>query len=318
MIAETLAGSSGHIAAFYRDDAEYLDVVGPVITEGVAKGEPVLVAVPTDKLGLLGEALGDTADQVVWSDLAEAGRNPARTFAAFETLLDQHAGRRIRMIGEPVWPGGRSAEEYGACVQNEALWNAAFADRDVLTLCPYDEARLPGWVLDDARMTHPLIWGAGGVFASEDYAHWEAFARYNEPLPTDPAAVSCSLSVIADLASARTFTAQYADSIGLIEHRVGDLQLIVSELATNSLKYTAGGCTVSLWQRDGELVCEVRDGGRFDNPMAGRRVPDVCATSGRGLFLVNALADLVRIHTSPNGTTIQAHLRLAPGRAVSR
>lgn len=305
-----------HAAFFYRDDSDYLGTLVPAVLEGIANGEPVLVTVPADKLALLRDALGTTADRVVMSDMAELGRNPARTFPAFEELCDEHSGQRVRLIAEPVWPGGRSADEYAACVQNEALWNTAFAGRDVLTLCPYDEAQLPQSVIADARMTHPLIWRGGTPVASDHYSGENAYERYNQPLPADPSAATCSLETIADLSPARTFTTHYAESMGLMGHRVGDLQLIVSELATNSLKYTPAGCRISLWPSDGDLVCQVSDGGRLDDRLAGRRLPDTRATGGRGLFLVNALADLVRIHTSPDGTTIQVHLRLAPPSAA--
>ena len=301
-----------HAAFFYRDDADYLEALVPAVLDGLAKGEPVLLTLPAEKLALLGDALGDAATQVVMSDMAQVARNPARTFPALDALCAQYPGHRLRFIVEPIWPGGRSDDEYGACVQNEALWNTAFAGRDVLTLCPYDAAHLPETVLCDARMTHPLIWRDGSPVPNGDYADQEAFARYNQPLPVEPSAATYTLNAISDLSGARTFTAHYAASVGLPAPRVGDLQLIVSELATNSLKYTAGGCRISLWQRGGELVCQVSDSGRLEDPLVGRRLPDPYATSGRGVFLVNALSDLVRIHTSDEGTTIQVHLQLDP------
>lgn len=301
-----------HIAALYRGESEYLAVVEPFIRNGVDHGDAVLVVVPSAKLALLRDALGPLGESVSMSDMSEVGRNPARTFGEFQALSAQYAGRRIRLAAEPVWPGGRSAGEYAVCVQNEALWNTAFAERDSVTLCPYDADGLPETFLADARTTHPLIWQDGMEIPSADYSVEGAFTRYNEPLPVAPTAVRHSLRVIGDLGSTRVFAAQFADSVGLDAERVGDLQLIVSELATNSLKYTPGVCMVSLWQHDAELVCHVSDNGRLDDRLAGRRLPAVHATGGRGLYLVNALADLVRIHTSPAGTTVQAHLRLAP------
>jgi anti-sigma regulatory factor (Ser/Thr protein kinase) len=81
-------------------------------------------------------------------------------------------------------------------------------------------------------------------------------------------------------------------------------------LQRSSLRYTGKGCRLALWKRDGKLICEIRDGGRLDDPLAGRRAPSDHATTGRGLLLVNALADLVRMYTSDTGTTIQAYLPL--------
>ena len=44
---------------------------------------------------------------------------------------------------------GRSAVEYPACVEHEALINLALADRPVTILCSYDAARLEPAVLTD-------------------------------------------------------------------------------------------------------------------------------------------------------------------------
>lgn len=312
----TAAELTGHVAAFYTDDREYLDMVEPYVRDGLDQGDVVSVTVPPDKLGMLRDALSDVLASVTLSDMADIGRNPARGFAVLGQLHEQHPGRRIRVVAEPIWPGGRSADHYPACVQNEALWNLAFGDSP--TLCPYDAGRLPETVLTDARMTHPLIWQGGAAVPSDGYAHDEAFERYNKPLPVDPTAVTYTLRAMPHLSMARMFAADYAETIGMPADRIGDLQLIVSELATNSLKYTSGACRLALWQQEGEgqqngnLVCHVSDTGRLDDPLAGRRLPSLHATSGRGLFLVNALADLVRIHTGENGTTVQTYLHFAP------
>lgn len=300
-----------HIAAFYRGEGEYLDTVLPFLRAGIDNGDHVFVAIPTDNLALLRDALGDAAAAVDMADMAEVGRNPARAFAMFAaTLAAQSDGRRVRMVGEPVWPG-RSPEEYPACVQNEALVNTAWAGRDVQTLCPYDAARLSAGVLADARRTHPLIRECGRVNRSADYAWRQAWADYNEPLISDPLAARYSIADMADLTAARTFAARYAQAAGMAAERIGDLHLVITELATNSLKYTGAGCSLALWRNDGKLVCEIRDGGRLDDPLAGRRPASPHATSGRGLLLVNAIADLVRIHSGASDTTIQAHIPMA-------
>ncbi len=96
---------------------------------------------------------------------------------------------------------------------------------------------------------------------------------------------------------------------------IDDLQLIATELATNSLMYSNGACRLAFWRHDDHLVCEARDSGRLDDPLAGRLDPGPAGPASRGLFLVNAISDLVRTHTAITGTTIQAYLRLksSPG-----
>ena len=296
-----------HIALFYRGDREYLDTLVPFIREGLERGEPVAVAVPTRKLALIRDTLGEDAARVSLSDMAAIGRNPARTFPLLSEVDD--AGCWARVIAEPIWPE-RPPEAYPACVQNEALFNEAFAGRRLVTLCPYDAEGLDQSVLADARTTHPTIWQDDRLAQSADFAHWDAVDRYNEPLPADPQAVTSTRRSYGDLKALRTFVGQCGQVAGLPAARIGDLQLIATELATNSLKYAPGDCAVALWQRDGNLICQVSDSGRLDDPLAGRRTPDLHGIDGRGLFLVNALADLVRTHTSADGTTIRAYLAL--------
>jgi anti-sigma regulatory factor (Ser/Thr protein kinase) len=214
------------------------------------------------------------------------------------------------MVSEVMW-AGRTDDEYPACVEHEVLVNRAFAGSRWTGLCPYDVGSLPDEVLADACATHPLLWRNGTADRSADYAPDEAFARYNQPLPSDPTAVTYTVQTFTDLSSARSFAARYAQWLGLEAEGIANLKLIATELATNSLQHTSGVCRLALWRQDGHVVCEASDNGRFDDPLAGRLPPPVDTAGRRGLFLVNALADLVRIHTTPAGTTIRAYLRLA-------
>lgn len=299
-----------HSAAFYRGDREYLDTLLPFVMQGLDAGDPVVAVVPARNLHLLRDALGHNADRVEMSDMEQVGRNPANTFAAFSAALaDDDRHRRMWIVAEPIWPG-RSREEYPACVQNEALYNTAFAGHRVATLCPYDAAGLSERVLADARRTHPLIHVGGEDVPCPEFSWQTAFAEFNQPLVTAPTAATYDIAHPGDLSTARSFAAQRAHELGLSADRISDLHLIVTELATNSLKYTPGGCRLAVWVSNGKLVCEVRDHGRLDDPLAGRRPAAANATGGRGLLLVNALADLVRMHTSDTGTTIQVFLSL--------
>lgn len=302
-------GAFAHPALFYRSEREYLDVLAPFIVDGLAKGQAVLVAVPQDKLAVLRDELGAAAAAITMANMCQVGRNPGRILGAvLGRFADQHADRPVRVIGEPIWPS-RSQAEYPACVQHEALINAAFAGRDLMVLCPYDAVGLGPEVLADARMTHPVLWqGEFAQCTSPDYAPEEVRARYNVPLPTGPAALTYTVHTVADLAGARRFAARYGKLLGLSAPAIADAQLIVTELATNSIEHTDGACWLALWEHDGHLICQAKDNGHLDDPLAGRRPvrPDSCR--GRGLFLVNEVADLVRAHTSAHGTTVQAYL----------
>ena len=115
-----------------------------------------------------------------------------------------------------------------------------------------------------------------------------------------------------DLRPARSFAVDYAGWVGLSQDGIEDLQLVATELATNSLMYSGGACRLAFWRSDEHLVCEARDAGRFDDPLVGRLDPGSSGPASRGLYLVNAISDLVRTHTTAAGTTIQAYLRFEP------
>lgn len=301
------SGCFTHPAFFYGSEQEYLDRLAPFISGGLAAGQPVFVAVPTDKLALLRGELGGGLALLELADITEAGRNPASMLGHLLAFADKFAGQPVRLIGEPVWPG-RSPDEYLACLQHEALVNTAFAGRDVTAVCPYDVRGLSAEVLDDARMTHPVLWKTGGAdHRSRTYSPDLVWDKANQPLTTSPTAIVCIVRTVQDLTRLRAFAADYAGWLGLSANAKADLLLVVNELALTSLRRGGAPCRLGLWRQDGRIICEARDRAGLGDRLAGRR-PYLQDDAGRGLFVVNALTDLVRIHTTATATTVQAHL----------
>ncbi|WP_407840823.1 anti-sigma factor RsbA family regulatory protein [Streptomyces sp. DSM 116496] len=329
------AMSFEHPVFFYRGEDEYLATLVPFIRAGAAAGEPVAVAVPSGNLRLLRGALGvpdpdtdtdtdrnrdpdpdpdpDPDRSVRFLDMALVGRNPGRILPkVLLAFADAHRSGRVRIIGEPVWPG-RAPREYPACVQHEALINAAFHGRDVTLVCPYDADRLPAETLADARVTHPALIEDGRESVSDHFSPTRALARGNEPL-TDEGGADAAAYDFDDrrLHGARRFAARIASRLGMAEEARATLSLIVAELTTNSVVHGGGRGTLRLWAEGDQLVCEVRDPGLLRDALAGRLPPPVDRPGGRGLLLVNDFATLVRMHTGPGGTTVRAHLDLRP------
>ncbi|MET8653997.1 sensor histidine kinase [Nocardia aurea] len=301
-----------HPALFYDGDDEYLAVLVPFIREGLALGEPVAVAVPDANLRLLRAALGDSAEEVTWIDMEQAGRNPGRIIATvLRVFADEHPDTHVRIIGEPIW-AGRTELEYPACAQHEALINPAFAGRDVTIVCPYDLAALGAEVIADAHATHPTLWQGDHRTASPDYDPDTVIERHNRPIPTPQGAAELTVAEFSDMGTARRWAAEHGKRLGFDDARLGDLELIVTELATNSLCHGKGPSTVRLWTDGDHLVCEVHDFGRFDDALAGRRPPRAGVIGGRGLLLVHRLCELVRTHAAPDGTTQYAMMALTP------
>ncbi|GAA2894302.1 sensor histidine kinase [Streptosporangium fragile] len=294
-----------HPALFYQGARQYLDGVIPFVRDGLAAGEPVAVAVPGRNLKLIRAELGEMAAGVRFFDMEEAGRNPGRILpAVLWAFADLHPGRRVRIVGEPIWPE-RSAIEYTACLHHEALINLAFAGRDATILCPYDVGALAAEVVEQARATHPVVVDGSGPRASAAYAPERIIQECNRPLSDPPDAAV--LAFDGDLYLVRAFAAQYAAEAGLAGERLEDLRLIASELAANSLDYGGGSGVLRIWTEGRRVVFDVSDAGHIADPLAGRRPVDPRQRGSRGLLVTNLLADLVRIHTGEDGTTVRAY-----------
>ncbi|WP_410649075.1 anti-sigma factor RsbA family regulatory protein [Amycolatopsis sp. cmx-4-54] len=301
-------GPFSHVGLLYSGDSEYLDGTIPYILEGLKHDEPVAVAVPGRSLALIEVALGDSAADVELIDMSEAGRNPGRILPGVLLAFADDRPGPVRIIGEPIW-AGRSAVEYPACAQHEALINFAFADRDLSILCPYDRNRLGDDVLADAERTHPTLSGTDGDRPSAGYAPDAVIEKYNLPLP-EPRLADAFRFDLGRLAAVRRFARIRAEESGLAQDRVEDLVLAVAELSANSVLHGSGNGVVRVWRDEGHVLCEVIDEGTLSDPLAGRRPASPGQLGGRGLVLVNQLADLVRQYLRPGSTVTRIYFRV--------
>jgi anti-sigma regulatory factor (Ser/Thr protein kinase) len=303
-------GTLHHEALFYRDPTEYVAAVSAFVHDGLAAGEPVMVAVPEHNLELLRAGLGAAAERVRFTDMASAGRNPSGIIPwVLHAFVSQYLRQRVRIIGEPIWPG-RTATEYGACVQHEALINLAFGTHDATILCPYDAHRLDPAVLDDAARTHPVLVDAQSRWPSDGYDDPQSVAAaFDLPLAEPTGPVSALVFGTDDLCHVRRLVRDRGRRAGLRPERIEDLQIAINEIATNALAHGHGAGTLRVWPDEDGVVCEVRnDGARLTDPLAGRLPPEPSHPGGRGLMLVNRLCDLVQVRTDGSRTTVRLHL----------
>lgn len=107
----------------------------------------------------------------------------------------------------------------------------------------------------------------------------------------------------------RASVAGWAAGAQLGVERIERLVLAVSELASNSVRYGGGRGKLRMWTEAEMLLCEVHDSGRIEEPLVGRVRPTPDQHTGRGLWLVNQLCDLVQIRSSPSGSIVRVHMR---------
>ncbi len=305
-----------HEALLYRGADEFFDSTVEFVLDGLALGQPVMVAVVPDRLAPLKAAIGG-GDAVRWVDMADLGANPARIIPAWRTFVDEHGGRPVRGVGEPVWTGRRTAE-LAECQLHEALLNVAVEPDVPLWLrCPYDAEALDDEVLQELSRSHPALVEDGEYRGSLRYGGVDHVCEaLSSPLPPPVGPVEEVAFDRTGLTDLRTRVFATAGAAGVPPERSAELALAVTEAATNSVRHGGGRGVLRTWEQDAALVCEVRDDGRIDDPLAGRRVPSPAAENGRGLWLVHQLGDLVQVRSGGDGdgtagTAVRVHTWLA-------
>ena len=102
--------------------------------------------------------------------------------------------------------------------------------------------------------------------------------------------------------AARAAAARAADDLA-IEPLADDLQLVVSELVTNAVRYADPPVAVEIEAGEQTVTIAVGDGSP-GRPRA--QTPDVDAEGGRGLLMIDLLAEESGIRPQPPGKTVWA------------
>jgi anti-sigma regulatory factor (Ser/Thr protein kinase) len=300
-----------HEALMYAGEHEFVGRTAAFVRDSLEAGEPILVMVTADKIEHLRAELNGETEHVEFADMSEIGRNPARIIPAWREFAARNAGRKMRVVGEPIW-AERNANELVECQHHESLINAAFTDAEGFRLvCPYDTQALPDWVIQEAYCSHPAIVDGDDSTESVFYrGHDHAGHAFGDRLPEPPTMRHLLRFETFTLSAVRRFTERRAARAGLREQKKDDVVLAVNELATNSVRHAGGHGVVRSWRQGDALLFEVSDRGRINEPLVGRKRPDVFEPGGQGLFLVNQICDLVQVRSSAAGTVVRLHVTL--------
>jgi anti-sigma regulatory factor (Ser/Thr protein kinase) len=298
-----------HRAFMYDGADDFLSVTVPYLRSGLDRGEAVVAVAREPNLSALRDVLGEK--EVVFVDSADFYQHPVHTLRDYQTIVKEHAPRRVCALAEPVWDGWdeRQTLEW---IRYESLINVVFGKVDARALCPYDTRTLPPRILAEARRTHPLLRAPGHDGANGEYIDPETFGSgCDRGLPADRPHDAEYLPINGtDLHHLRSFVAERAHRHGLTEQAAQNLVTAVNEVAANALQH--GTPPIGLWTwRDGaDLVCEVGDHGFWrPGPLTGFIPPDSALQSGFGLWTVRLLVDLMELRAGWDGTFVRVRKR---------
>ncbi|GAA2597656.1 sensor histidine kinase [Actinomadura fulvescens] len=300
---------------------DFLAGAVPFLNEGIDAGDRVLAVTGLSTEVRLREALGSGADGVEFVEANGWYAHPSRTLA--DCLADadrlREQGRRLRVLGEPAWTGRRPLEVL-EWQRIEAIVNVAFAETGAALLCPYARTLPPG-VVAAARRTHPETLRGSRAVDNPSYVNpWTYSAMCDEEALPDPPAWAARLDIEQpDLFWLRAWVTECARRTPLAEDDLQRLLVAVTEVVTNALRHGAPPIVLRLWTEPGELVCEVRDGGRWTAGSGFGLLPPRADGPGRfGLWAVRLLCSIVQIRTGAGGTTVRLRLALPSVPAMVR
>ncbi|WP_448625089.1 anti-sigma factor RsbA family regulatory protein [Geodermatophilus sp. URMC 64] len=307
-----------HEGGFYVDDGEFLALIVPFVTGGVAAGEPVVIGYDERKCDLIRRALPRT-DGVTFIGDARLYASPARALKAWRREFDRHlsAGAgQIRITGEVPHEG--NGGRFAGWDRYESAVNTVWQDHPVWSRCLYDATSVPDDVRDVVERTHRrLVTPDGGAADSPRYQDVDAFESLPpefDPLQsTAPALELTGASLketrrrVADVAAGRIGPAA-----------LDDLLFALAEVVVNAELHGRPPTTVRVWTATDRMVVCVHDTGAGPaHPLTGLiPAPEGSAGPGLGLWLCHQLADLdIALIPHADGFTVRLRAGRLPGPA---
>ena len=294
-----------HVVQFYERDEDLVDTVAPYLLSALLRDEVAVVIAVEPHRAAFESAL--EAEGLDLSELARRHRYIALDATLTLSLLrpdgridrdrfDSVVGGTLRRAGED----GRALHVYGdmvgilweagdvpAAVELEILWSDLGHEIPFSLLCAYQGEYVSGTHRSDALggfcHLHTGVVHRGGTEVSRRF----------RPEPRAPGA-------------ARRYVFERLSRWGHgeeLRHRAG---LIVSELATNAVRHARSPFTVTVRSAGDEVAVAVADAST-DVPVLA--TIDPLAPAGRGLVLVDAVADRWGAEQAAEGKVVWAAVR---------
>lgn len=299
-----------HETAFYSSDEEFLAIVVPFLTDGVAAGEPTLVSLSEANSQLVSSALPKSSGVSFVPRGAQYTR-PAAAIRAYQELLAEYTRKganQIRIVGDVPHPG--LGVEWGWWARYEAVVNDAYDAYPLWALCPYDVRCTPADVLADVARTHPkLATVDGGHVDNPDFVDPTGFLAglinsSPPPEPEPPAVVLRNPTAAAAREAVRHIAARRLTPIA--DTVVNDLVFAVSEGVENAMIHGSAPTTVRIWSYPDGFVAHVSDAGSGPlDPYTGLLRAGTGAGAGLGLWLAHQMCADISLHRHAAGFTLR-------------
>jgi anti-sigma regulatory factor (Ser/Thr protein kinase) len=285
-----------HEGIAYSGPAAFVPTATSILDQSVREGDACMLLADTSKLRAVRDATRDSLANVTFFDLSVHGRNPARVLPALQSFVDHHQPQQSRFIVEPVAAGMSAAARTEVEINELILRLPAYQQWGAAVCCLYDSATLDRPVTDALDGAHS---------ADAPDAESALARRFAEALPPAPYGAKRAGADLTTLSELRRTIAQFCRTAGLGGERTDDFVYAVNEVVTNSICHGEGRARVLIWSDADQVWCEVHDRGRITDPLVGRIAPRAGQTTGRGLWLVNQMCDLVQVRSSGAGTFVR-------------
>jgi anti-sigma regulatory factor (Ser/Thr protein kinase) len=301
-----------HVVQFYERDEELVDTISAYLYQGLCAGEVAIVVATAPHIAAFEAALRALGVDVdahiaratllrldVARVLSDVMGSEGPDVDAFDdvigSLVRQAAasGRRVRGYGELVaqlWDAG----QVNSAFHIESLWNGLGLRVPFTVFCAYPTRFVEGTdhrhELDDAWPRDSAVADDNGPAA---IGHFDIAPEH-----------TFENNALAPRA-ARRFVVDTLQQWGRAE-LIDDASLVISELATNAVLHARSRFTVALALADGGVRIAVNDASRA---LPVLQVSSAMAPSGRGVALVEMLADQWGSELTPDGKSVWAVLR---------
>ncbi|HWF35076.1 MAG TPA: anti-sigma factor RsbA family regulatory protein [Solirubrobacteraceae bacterium] len=297
-----------HEAFVYETDDDFVGRIAPHLRLGLEENEAPIAVLTRSNRATMREALGPDYDEVLFLDCDGQYLRPARTLAAYDSLVRQIVAERattVRVVAE--MPPSQYPAEGAEWLAYEAIFNRALAHLPVSVVCLYDARVVSESVVDAVWRTHPWSFADAGA-ANERYEHPEHAATALTPAARSAPGLE-PIDVGGNAGAFRERLAAMMVGHGVPQAGVVNMLIAATEIADNAERHGEGLTRARAGLVDGRFVCEVSDEGcGLDDPMAGYYPPGSDRAPGKGMWVARQLMFRVDVLAAAPGTTVRLWL----------